>query len=183
MPKIEKRRAKNATKNIALVSLFVALIIVGGFIKIPLGVVPITLQLAMVLLSGSIGGKKIGVMAVSIYIVMGLIGLPIFSTGGGIFYFLKPTFGYLIGFIFASLIAGIECKTLWTKLISLLLAVLIAHVVGVAYLYLTLNYYLSTPITVETAIISGSLMFLPTDVLFSFVVAFISYKLKKHLHV
>ncbi len=177
MLKIE--RGKNLTKTLTLIALFTALIVVGGFVRFPIGVVPITLQTLFVLLAGAVGGKKVGVCAVAVYLVLGLIGLPVFALGGGIFYIFKPTFGYLIGFIFLALVGGINCKKLWAKISLNFVGILITHVVGVAYLYLISNFYLATHISIGEAITVGSLTFLPSDVLFAIISAILSFKLKR----
>ena len=64
-------------------SLFTALIAVGAFIKIPIPVVPFTLQFLFTTLAGLLLGSKMGAVSVIAYMVLGLVGLPIFSEGGG----------------------------------------------------------------------------------------------------
>ena len=72
------------TKNLVMCSLFVALIVVGAFIKIPVPVVPFTLQLLFTMMAGLLLGGKLGAVSVGVYILMGLLGLPIFAEGGGL---------------------------------------------------------------------------------------------------
>ena len=69
------------TKSLVLTALFVALIAIGAFIRIPTPLVPITLQFACCLAAAQILGVK-GGNSVLIYVVMGLIGLPVFTEGG-----------------------------------------------------------------------------------------------------
>ena len=73
----------NRTKNLMYCSLFTALIAVGAFIKIPIPVVPFTLQFLFTTLAGLLVGSKMGAVSVIAYMVLGLVGLPIFSEGGG----------------------------------------------------------------------------------------------------
>lgn len=73
----------NRTKNLMYCSLFTALIAVGAFIKIPIPVVPFTLQFLFTTLAGLLLGSKMGAVSVIAYMVLGLVGLPIFSEGGG----------------------------------------------------------------------------------------------------
>ena len=94
------------TKSLILCSLFAALISVGAFIKIPVPMVPFTLQVLFSTLAGLLLGPRLGVVSVGIYILLGLVGLPIFTNGGGPSYIFQPTFGYLIGFIFGAYIIG-----------------------------------------------------------------------------
>ena len=89
-----------------LTSMFVAMIAAGAFIKIPVPIVPFTLQFLFTMLAGILLGGKDGFRAVVIYIFLGLIGLPIFAEGGGFAYIFKPSFGYIIGFAVASYVTG-----------------------------------------------------------------------------
>ena len=86
------------TKDLVLCAMFVALIAVGAFIKVPVPVVPFTLQFLFTMLAGLLLGPVNGALAVVVYIVLGLVGLPIFTQGGGPGYIFQPSFGYIIGF-------------------------------------------------------------------------------------
>ena len=86
-------------REIVLAALFIALITAGTFIRIPAGGDVYTLQFLFTLLAGLVLGKKIGTFAVGAYVLMGLIGIPVFASGGGPSYLFQPTFGYLLGFI------------------------------------------------------------------------------------
>jgi len=90
------------TKKMILASFFTVLTAIGAFIRIPLPFVPIVLQGLFVILSGMVLGSKWGAISQLAYVTVGIAGLPVFTGGGGIGYVLHPTFGYLIGFIFAS---------------------------------------------------------------------------------
>lgn len=182
-------------RKLAEIALFTALIIVGGFIRFPIGAIPITLGTLFVLLGGSLCGKRVGAIAPIIYLIIGLIGIPVFSAGGGITYILYPTFGYLLGFVFAGLIAGIAKKGFVKKLVCNLIGVLVIHVVGVLYFYFMSNFYLQAldlmhqtatqnpiysgaSVTLGQAIITGSLIFLPIDILSAVISALIANKLQ-----
>ena len=93
---------KITTKDMIMCALFTALIAVGAFIKVPVPVVPFTLQFLFTMLAGLIMGGRLGAISVGLYAVLGLVGLPIFAEGGGIWYVLKPSFGYIIGFALGS---------------------------------------------------------------------------------
>ena len=86
--------------------MFVALIAAGAWIRIPGPVVPFTLQYLFTMLAGLLLGGKYGLLAVCVYIVLGLAGLPIFASGGGIGYILQPSFGYMIGFAVGAFATG-----------------------------------------------------------------------------
>ena len=74
------------TKSIIYCGLFTALIAVGAFIKIPVPVVPFTLQYLFTMLAGLLLGAHLGSLSVFAYMVLGLAGLPIFTEGGGLWY-------------------------------------------------------------------------------------------------
>lgn len=97
------------TKNLLLIALFAALSAVGAFIRIPTPFCPITLQILFTTLAGVLLGGKNGALSVAIYVALGLMGVPVFTGGGGLFYVLHPTFGYLLGFIIGVYITGAIC--------------------------------------------------------------------------
>ena len=97
---------KTRTKGLILISLFAALTAIGAFIKIPIPYVPITLQLLFCVYSGILLGARWGLYSQLLYLAIGLIGIPIFTNGGGPSYVLQPTFGYLVGFALCSYIVG-----------------------------------------------------------------------------
>ncbi|MGH0052318.1 MAG: biotin transporter BioY [Sphaerochaetaceae bacterium] len=94
-------------KRLLLTSLFSALIIVGAFLRFPLPPVPITLQTLFVLLAGFLGGPSIALGSTAIYLLLGAIGLPIFSSGGGLGLFLGPTGGFLFGMLPMAFLSGL----------------------------------------------------------------------------
>ena len=94
------------TKGVIYCGLFTALIAVGAFIKIPIPVVPFTLQYLFTMLAGLLLGSRLGTVSVLSYMLLGLAGLPIFSEGGGLWYVFKPSFGYIIGFAVGTFVTG-----------------------------------------------------------------------------
>ncbi|AIF68612.1 biotin transporter BioY [Palaeococcus pacificus DY20341] len=95
-------------KDIAYPALFAALTAVGAQISIPIGEVPITLQVLFILLSGLILGSRLGFLSQIIYLLMGAIGLPVFAGfKGGFVYLYGPTGGYLIAFPIAAFLVGL----------------------------------------------------------------------------
>ena len=94
--------------KVCLTALFAALSAAGAFIAIPIGPVPIVLQNLFTLLSGLILGPVYGAAAVGLYLLAGILNLPVFAGGtGGIARFAGPTGGYLIGYLLAALTAGL----------------------------------------------------------------------------
>ena len=113
---------------------------ISAKIKIPFYPVPMTMQTFVVMLLGLAFGYKIGLATVSLYLLEGIAGLPVFSNspekGVGLVYFTGPTMGYLIGFLSATLIAGtISSNDNTLKIISkLLLSVSTIYILGVLWL-------------------------------------------------
>lgn len=176
---------------LALTALFAALIAGGAFIKIPLAVLPITLQVSFVTLAGMLLGKKHGMFSVIIYIILGLIGLPVFSKGGGISYIMEPSFGYLIGFIAASYVIGtVTYKTPNPSVKRLLAAnfagLITIYSIALVYIYIICNYVLHTPIGVGPMFVTYFVTFFPGDAILGIGCAFLAKRLipllNKQLH-
>jgi len=95
-------------KDITYSALFAALTAIGAQISIPIGEVPITLQVLFILLSGLILGARLGFLSQMIYLFMGAIGLPVFAGfKGGFVYLYGPTGGYLLAFPIAAFLVGL----------------------------------------------------------------------------
>lgn len=101
--------SKTISKRAILVALFAAFVCVGCFIQIPLpGGVPIVIQDMMAMLSGLILGPLYGTISVLIFLILGGLGLPVFTGKGGFDKITNgPTGGFLIGYLFAALVAGL----------------------------------------------------------------------------
>lgn len=134
---------KNEIRSIVLTALFTALIIAGSYLAIPIGPVPIVLASFFVLLAGMLLGPKQGATAVAVFLLLGAVGLPVFSGGKGtIAVLIGPTGGYLLGYLLASLACGFivqparsRGKILWVKLIIAALAgTLLFYLPGVPWL-------------------------------------------------
>lgn len=96
----------NMRKSV-LTALFAALIAAGAYIAIPIGPVPITLQGFFMISAAILGGWRIGLSSVSLYLIAGALGLPVFSGGtGSIAHFMGPTGGYLLGMLPAAFLTG-----------------------------------------------------------------------------
>ncbi len=182
---MEARKKKISTRDLAVIPIFSVLTAVGAFIRIPIGIVPVSLQTVFVVISALLLGRK-AAYAQLIYVLLGLLGLPIFTGGGGIGYILTPTFGYLIGFILAALSMGIlkdrlRSVSLLKLLVISFIGLLIIYTSGVIYLYLLKNLILSgSPLGLNQAIRFGALIFLPMDSIWCALGALLSQRLLKH---
>lgn len=172
------------TKSICRCAMFCALITIGAYIKIPLSLCPVTMQLMFVILSGLILDKKLAVLSNTIYMIAGLIGIPVFAGGGGIGYVLNPTFGYIIAFIFGSLVTSCIAKkdfSLKNQLIAAYIGMAVIYVIGTAYFYIICNYVTSSPVGIAAVMLSCVFITLPADAVSCFFAAMLSCKLRKHL--
>ena len=131
------------SNNSSVIKLFLtvvsgtALLAISSKIQTPFTLVPATMQTFVVLFLGMILGYKLAAAAVVLYLIEGLIGLPVFAKGGGLAYLLGPTGGYLIGFIFTAFFAGmIKIKNDPIVIfIYLLFSVSAAYIVGLLGLW------------------------------------------------
>ena len=172
----------NYTKKLILCGMFTALIAVGAFIKIPIPLVPLSLQDLFVLLAGLLLGPKWGALSALIYLVLGLAGLPIFTSGGGIGYVLRPSFGYMIGFIPGAYVAGVlgnkaerpGCKRLF---LANLAAIAVIYVFGTVYLFLLNRFYLGNTIALWPMIVACDIQPLPGDIIKCIIAALIGQRL------
>ena len=172
------RRMK--TKQLVMCGLFTALIAVGAFIKIPIPVVPFTLQFLFTMMAGLLLGGKVGAYSVLMYILLGLAGLPIFTEGGGISYIFKPSFGYIIGFYIASYVTGIIANkksnpTYQRILTANFIGLIIVYSLGLFYYFIICKLVINTPIGIGTLFIYGFVLAIPGDI-FLCILSAILYK-------
>ena len=110
MELVKNLQNQKLLKNLVIVILGTLLLTLSAKVKIPFYPVPMTMQTFVVLLIGISFSYKIAVSIVGLYLIEGILGLPVFSNspekGIGLVYFTGPTMGYLIGFLFASYLAG-----------------------------------------------------------------------------
>ena len=136
---------KNFTQSKLIKNLFIALIgtvllAISAKIKIPFYPVPMTMQTFVVLFLGISFGYKVGVATIFLYLLEGIVGLPVFSNspekGIGISYFVGPTMGYLIGFIFACFLAGYFKYTsnYLINFLKILISTSIIYIFGILWL-------------------------------------------------
>jgi len=153
------------TNGMILCALFAALTGVGGLIAIPLPFtpVPITLQTFFTFLAGAILGKYLGALSQLIYLLLGVVGLPVFAKGSsGIGVLLGPTGGYLIGFIPAAFLVGYLLERREKPSFGL---IFLAMVVGVVAIYLPGVGWLMwvARMNLVKALLLGVLPFMPGD--------------------
>ncbi len=157
-------------------ALFIALIIVGAYIAIPIGPVPIVLQNMFVLLAAIILGPSWGLACIGVYLLLGLLGLPVFAGGmSGIGRIFGPTGGYLLGYLPAVWVTGIISKGLGYRfsgnLLALLTGSMIVYAVGVPWLKI------ATAMTWSQSLFAGMYPFIIGDIFKMIAAAYIAKSL------
>lgn len=159
---------KLTTRDITQIAISTAMMSLSALIIIPVGPVPVTLQVFFFLLIPALLGPFKGTITLTLYVLLGLIGLPVFAGGtGGFQSILTPSFGYLIGQVLLAPLVGYYAsrkKETIPYLFGLLtLIILLLYLVGMAYQYWIMNSILATPIRLR-AILAGNLfVFFPLD--------------------
>ncbi len=155
-------------RTMTRVALFAALTAVGAFIRIPLGYSSITLQTFFTAMAGCVLGLWYGALSQLVYVALGLVGLPIFTQGGGIGYLMQPTCGFLIGLIPAAWVIGrIAGRKPEPKQIvpACLLGYGVLYAIGVPYMALILNTFLGKGMGFSAIMWAGMIPFLPGDMI------------------
>lgn len=167
------------TNEMMLIAMFVALMAVGAYIRIDTPLVPVTLQFAVCAYAGVLLGAKKAMVSQVAYVLIGLIGFPVFTRGGGLFYIVEPTFGYLIGFVIAAYVIGRLTESMedvntshsfFRVAFAVSTGLVIVYGVGALYLSLIMNTLMNTPMNLYQAFIAGVLPFIAADVLMGAVV-------------
>lgn len=153
-----------STRMLVLCALFTALIAVGAFLRVPIPVWPFTLQFLFANLAALLLGRRYGTIACAAYIVLGLLGLPIFTKGGGPQYIFEPTFGCILGFVLGAFAAGTVVRHAKKSGFGVYLAaglvnMACVYALGVAWFYAVKSFYLHDPIGVWPLFLT---CFLPT---------------------
>ena len=137
---VKKKTNIKILKTILIIFLGTILLTLSAKIKIPFYPVPMTMQTFMVLFMGLAFGWRISLLTISLYLLEGIIGLPVFAgtpeKGIGLIYFTGPTMGYLIGFLVATFLAGYMNfqKNIFLIFIKLILCVSTIYIFGIFWL-------------------------------------------------
>lgn len=168
---------KRIAADIAECALFVALMVAAAFIKIPFPLVPLTFQTVVAVLAGLFLGVKKGAVSMAVYAFMGLAGIPVFSAGGGIFYVLKPSFGYILGFVASSAVAGTaagKALPLWRYILAATAAFLADYAIGIPYCMVCAK--LTGVQNLTRLLIAGNLLYMPKDAVLCVAAAVVAKK-------
>ena len=153
-------------RNLVLTALFAALTAIGAFIRIPFAFSSITLQFFFTAMAGVLLGARCGAASQAVYVLLGLVGLPIFTGGGGFGYVLQPTFGFLLGLIPAAAVIGAMTRRSASPVriaLACVVGLAVLYAIGVPYMALILNGYMGKGMSVSGLLWAGMLPFLPGD--------------------
>ena len=133
-------------KNAIIVFLGTVLLTISAKVKIPFYPVPMTMQTFIVIFLGMCFGYKLGLATVALYLIEGIVGIPVFSNspekGIGMIYFTGPTMGYLLGFIIAVYVAGKFSfnKNYFLNFIKIFFSVLPIYLLGLLWLGILIGW-------------------------------------------
>ena len=166
---MEQSRPTNI-RMLALSALFVALIAVGAFIRVPVPLWPFTLQTLFTAMAGLLLGPRYGTLACVAYMVLGLVGLPIFTGGGGPQYVFQPTFGCIVGFAVGAWVAGTivrraKARSFRLFLLAALADMAVVYAIGMAWFWCVRTFYMHDPVGMWTLFVTCFVPTIGVDVL------------------
>ncbi len=175
-----KPKTKHMAIDIAECAIFVALMTVCTlFVQIPFYPVPLTFQTVISVLAGLLLGRNKGMVSMACYCLLGLVGAPVFSGfGGGIYSVLKPTFGYILGFIASAYVAGLIAgrgKGILRYMIAAIAAFLVNYAVGIPYFAFIWHFWLKMP-DLGNYIVIYNLLYMPKDFVLCVLAALLACK-------
>lgn len=170
---------KLSTKDLCIISIFVAGICVLGQLSIPMPYgVPMTLQTFIITIAGVILGAKKGTIATLIYILIGVVGMPVFSGfTGGIGVILGPTGGFILSFPIMSYLSGKGAET--GKLFWIIVFMTLGTIIN--YIFGMIVFSIATGSSMWIAFISCVLPFIPTSVIKIVISSMLGVKIKVKL--
>ncbi|OIK13735.1 biotin transporter BioY [Bacillus sp. MUM 13] len=178
-------KGKMRTIDLTLVAVFVALMAIGANMSfLVVGGVPITLQTFFAILAGAILGSRIGAISMIVYALVGMVGAPVFAQfTGGISIIIKPTFGFIISFIFVAYIVGkmIEKnRTLPSYVIASLIGMAVNYLFGTNWMYFAYNLWAGAPegFSYKMAWLWMAAP-LPKDIILSVAAAFFAHRMER----
>ena len=188
-----KTRSGTSAVSLVYCGMFAALMMIGANITafapfLVVGGVPITLQTFFAILAGLLLGSRLGAMAMTVYMLIGLAGAPVFARfSGGFGQILSPTFGFVVSFILAAYITGkIVEKNGQSQgyIIAALVGMVVNYVIGTNWMYFAYKIWAAAPdaFTYKVAWL-WMLPPLPKDILLSVLAGMFGHRMYKILKV
>lgn len=173
-----------SARKLVYTALLAVLTAAGAFLRIPLGFSSITLQFLFTAMAGVLLGAGGGALSQAVYVGLGLMGLPIFTTGGGLGYVLQPTFGFLLGLIPSAAVIGALTRRSASSgriVLACIAGLAVLYAVGIPYMALILNGYMGKGMTPAALLWAYMVPFLPGDAVKIAVTAVLCPILRKRL--
>lgn len=188
MATTQPSKAKLTTLAMVQIALCTALICVSAQLAIPLPIgVPFTLQVLMVMLTALILKPLYSVISLLLYVLLGAVGLPVFSGAkSGIGTILSPTGGFIIGFVlaafFVSLLKGVPGRKLCGKL-TVVRCIIVTVIIGIPVMYIPgiALYMVYTGADLVSAIVTLTSVFILLDIAKCVIASLIAVPLNKAL--
>jgi biotin transport system substrate-specific component len=173
--------------DLTLIGMFVALMAIGANITswvpfLVVGGVPITLQTFFCVLAGALLGRRLGALAMTVYMLVGLIGAPVFAQfSGGFGMIVRPTFGFILSFILAAYVTGLVIEKSNGKpsvarfIAATLVGMVINYVIGTNWMYFAFKFWAEAPKGFSYSLVwSWMLAPLPKDIILSVIAGIIA---------
>ena len=177
------------TRRIIYISIFAILTAIGARIAVPLPLVPFTLQTMFCMLAGLLLGPRYGAASQAFYMFMGLIGVPVFTGGGGLSSIFMPSFGYVVGFVACAWITGTITQKLSESgriprtrdyLAASLAGVAGVYIFGLLHLYLIVNFWMpGNGMPLMKVLSIGFFSTIGGDIIKAFLSSVIAFRIRK----
>jgi len=163
--------SKFSARDITMTAVFAALAVVAAMlIRYAGSIVPFSLLPFVVMLAGGLLGARLGALSIVVYILLGLIGVPVFASPpfGGPAYVLQPTFGFLLGFaggayVIGALLKNKERSGFARYFLSMVAGLVVIYLIGLPYLYAILTFYVGKTVSVAQLLTIGFTPFIALD--------------------
>lgn len=177
------------TKDLAYIAMLTAMLCVASLIAIPVGIgIPITFQVFFWLFIPALLKAYRGFLSLLLYVVIGLIGVPVFAGGtGGVQAVVSPSFGFLLGSLAVALYIGNIARQqlpLLSMILHMIVAIFILYGFGILYQYFIFNVVAKSggSTTLISLIIANVSTFLPLDILKAILAGVVYNRLTRHTH-
>lgn len=175
-----EEKSVSSIYQLSLIALMSAVMCLLGPLSIPIGDVPVTAATLIVYLTVYLLGAKMGTMSCVIYLLLGFVGLPVFSGyTGGAAKLLGPTGGYLVGYLFLAYISGLIIEKFSFKMFGTLIGMILGTVV--LYIFGTAWYMILTKCTLVAALAMCVEPFIIGDLAKIVLADLVGYELRKRL--
>jgi biotin transport system substrate-specific component len=179
-----------SARDITMTAVFAALAVVAAMlVRYGGSIVPFSLIPFVVMLAGGVLGARLGALSMIVYILLGLVGVPVFASPpfGGPAYVLSPTFGFLPGFVGSAYVIGLLLKDreqggLPVYFFSMVAGIAVYYLFGLSYLYVILNFYLGQTVSTVKVLYIGFIPFIVLDLFKAAAAAIMARALHRRLN-